>query len=586
MHLKKTKRRGRVYLSIVQNYRENGKTRTKTIKTIGYADAFSEEFADPIAHFEEEVRKLNEEKKRSLGTVEFSFQPDATIGADQEESARWGSAIALAYLEALDVRSVFSSYRNELPAHTARVFEMFASERIIHAAPKRETWERRGAFPRACNFTLAESYEALQGIAACDRALAQRLRMTYQRIRPHETLDTVYVVLEAFAFADTNDINTAESQDSSEGGLSIGLAMIIDRKGIPAGYRLTSPDPRAGEIGRLVQEVKQGFGARRAVLIAGRLADADAIMSTLFASGDGFILHRALETAVEELQAWATDPQGYTTSRFGNYRIKSRINEFEPPCEASGENAHRLREIVLWGRDYAMQSRMKRDPAHPHGAVDCRDGSQDPHSKDDCASRTDSAGGNSKENASASPSPRKTLQETVESLDGYACIATNEMNLAAREVFHLYRELWRLAEPFQVLESDFSPSPYPIPREDHIRAHFAICYAAFFTMRLMRSDLHWRFNAAQVADALMRMEGSHLAENWFLFSYRSAITDAIEKAAGVDVARKLRTRQDIRRGIAQARKHVVGENGSEKSSEASREPSVGTKNATKRAYVS
>lgn len=562
MHLKKTKRRGRVYLSIVQNYRENGKTRTKTIKTIGYADAFSEEFADPIAHFEEEVRKLNEEKKQSLGTVEFSFPPDATIGADQEESARWGSAIALAYLEALDVRSVFSAHRNELPAHTARVFEMFASERIIHAAPKRETWERRGAFPRACNFTLAESYEALQGIAACDRALAQRLRIAYQHIRPHETLDTVYVVLEAFAFADTNDINAAESQNPSEGGLSIGLAMIIDRKGIPAGYRLTSPDPRASEIGRLMQEIKQGFGAQRAVLIAGRLADADAIMSTLFASGDGFILHRALETAVEELQAWAADPQGYTTSRFGNYRIKSRINKFEPPCETNGGNSHRLREIVLWGRDYAMQSRMKRDPAHPHSADDHRNSSQGPHTKDDYASRADNANNSAKENASTNPSPRKTPQETAESLDGYACIATNEMNLAAREVFHLYRELWRLVEPFQVLESDFSPSPYPIPREDHIRAHFAICYAAFFTMRLIRSDLHWRFNAAQVADALMRMEGSHLAENWFLFSYRSTITDAIEKAAGVDAARKLRTRQDIRRGIAQARKHVIGENGS------------------------
>ena len=37
-------------------------------------------------------------------------------------------------------------------------------------------------------------------------------------------------------------------------------------------------------------------------------------------------------------------------------------------------------------------------------------------------------------------------------LDGYACIVTSETDLAAPEVFHSYRELWRLAEPFQVLE--------------------------------------------------------------------------------------------------------------------------------------
>ncbi|MFR4802162.1 MAG: hypothetical protein ACLT98_01735 [Eggerthellaceae bacterium] len=89
-----------------------------------------------------------------------------------------------------------------------------------------------------------------------------------------------------------------------------------------------------------------------------------------------------------------------------------------------------------------------------------------------------------------------------------------------------------------------------------MRAHFAICYAAFFAMRLMRSDLHWRYNAAQVADSLIRMEGGYLAENWFLFGYRSPVSDAIEQAAGVDAAQRLRTRQDIRKGIAQARAHI------------------------------
>ena len=40
MHLKKTKRGERVYLSVVQNYREGGKTKTKTIESIGYVDQF------------------------------------------------------------------------------------------------------------------------------------------------------------------------------------------------------------------------------------------------------------------------------------------------------------------------------------------------------------------------------------------------------------------------------------------------------------------------------------------------------------------------------------------------------------------
>ena len=49
MHLKKTKRGERVYLSVVQNYREGGKTKTKTIESIGYVDQFTSQYADPIA---------------------------------------------------------------------------------------------------------------------------------------------------------------------------------------------------------------------------------------------------------------------------------------------------------------------------------------------------------------------------------------------------------------------------------------------------------------------------------------------------------------------------------------------------------
>ena len=63
MHLKKTKRGERVYLSVVQNYREGGKTKTKTIESIGYVDQFTSQYADPIAHFQAYVAELNKRAK-------------------------------------------------------------------------------------------------------------------------------------------------------------------------------------------------------------------------------------------------------------------------------------------------------------------------------------------------------------------------------------------------------------------------------------------------------------------------------------------------------------------------------------------
>ena len=128
----------------------------------------------------------------------------------------------------------------------------------------------------------------------------------------------------------------------------------------------------------------------------------------------------------------------------------------------------------------------------------------------------------------------------------HAVLVSSEVDLSAAAIVQLYRELWRQAEPFQPLEADFSSMPYPTPSEDHIKAHFAICFAAFSALRMLRWKMGWKHNAAETADALMRMEGVHLQQNYYLFTYRTLATDHIEQAIEIDQARRLRTRAELR----------------------------------------
>lgn len=513
MHLKKTKRGERIYLSVVQNYREGGKTKTKTIESIGYVDQFTSQYADPIAHFQAYVAELNERAKSENPPIAFTFPRDATIDDTHIAQARWGSAIALAYLDALGVRRFFENRAGHVgfPAHAGRIFEMLASERMIHVAPKRETWQRRASFPRTCDFTLADTYAAFQCFARNERALVAHLSKTYQAIREPYQVNSVLLVLASFTLADTGDVNAtnarlADGIDRDE-GLSMGIGMLLDRTGIPMIYHVTSATPSADEVSGLVASAKSNFGAKRVIVVAGRTPHAREIVETLAESGDGFVFFRPLETAAFDLQAWVADASDYITTQSGSYKVKSRTDEMA---------GIRVKDTVLWGRDYAKIARKQ----------------------------------------------GRTEDEARDlALDGYICISSSETKLTAGTLFHIYRELWRLTEPFQLLESDFSPSPYPVAHAIHMRAHFLMCYAAFFALRLLRSDMGWSRNAAQVADALLRMEGSHLAENWFLFSYRSPITDEIERAAGVDVARRLRTAADIKRDIAKARKHIERQEG-------------------------
>lgn len=126
------------------------------------------------------------------------------------------------------------------------------------------------------------------------------------------------------------------------------------------------------------------------------------------------------------------------------------------------------------------------------------------------------------------------------------CIVSSEVGSSDAAIFNIYRELWRVHEPFQVIAADFISTPHAIRTDIHLRAHFLVCYTAFFALRVLREDMNWRFNAAQVADALLAMEGAYVAENWFVFNYRTEVTDAIQQAAGIDVGRRLLSRADIR----------------------------------------
>jgi hypothetical protein len=65
MFLKKTfqKRTGRTYLSIAQGYRTpDKKSRSKTIRSLGYLDELEKEYEDPIAHFTKLAREMDAER--------------------------------------------------------------------------------------------------------------------------------------------------------------------------------------------------------------------------------------------------------------------------------------------------------------------------------------------------------------------------------------------------------------------------------------------------------------------------------------------------------------------------------------------
>ncbi len=80
--LKKDKRpNGRVYLSIVEGYRDPNtkKPKQRKVKSLGFLDELEKEYDDPISHFSLLAKQMTEEAKNKELPLDFSFSSDETI---------------------------------------------------------------------------------------------------------------------------------------------------------------------------------------------------------------------------------------------------------------------------------------------------------------------------------------------------------------------------------------------------------------------------------------------------------------------------------------------------------------------------
>jgi len=134
-----------------------------------------------------------------------------------------------------------------------------------------------------------------------------------------------------------------------------------------------------------------------------------------------------------------------------------------------------------------------------------------------------------------------------EKFDGYYAIVTSEWQKNDEEIIDIYRGLWRIEEAFKVTKSDLETRPVYLSRENHIGAHFLICFIALVIARLLALRLGNQYSIARIVESLNKASGSRLEENWFVFNHADEITRSIGEVLGVDLSRKYLKLGDIKK---------------------------------------
>lgn len=570
MYLRKSKKpNGRTYLTIVQGYRdEDGKNRARTVKSLGYVDALEAEFDDPVAHFEEECRRMTEEAARAQAPVTVEFSAARRIDKRSEGRVELGAAVPSAYLHRdLGIWSFFERKRTSrgFSYDPCRILELLVWDRIAHPSSKRAAWEARGRFPRKCGFTADDVYRCLTYLDENADALVSSMNASLEESRGPRDASCLYYDVTNYYFECDEEDGFRMRGVSKEHRPSpiVQMGLFLDSDGLPLGYELfpgnrndmTTLLPAMSKAG--VRDLPWG---ERVVVVADKGLNTSANIAACVLDGNGYIFSQSVRKATKGLKSWVLDDAGYEESASGSFKIKSRISE--KAVYVAGEDGKKRRvtvpvkEVAFWSRDYFERSRRERAKVVEKSRAAVARG--------DLSS---AAAKTSVRYAKDVPVVRETGEAAShnwvvdeeriaadEAMDGYYCIVTSEQEMDDRDVIDAYRGLWRIEESFRVMKGDFDARPVYCSTESHIRAHFLVCYIALLAMRLMQLDTGRKYSAAQISEALAGVTGHLMDRNLYLFDYRTDLTDELAGAVGIDLSRQVLTRGQIRSIMADVKK--------------------------------
>jgi hypothetical protein len=150
MYLKKSfnKKTGRTYLTIVHGYRDqSGKSRAKTIKSIGYLDQLSEIYADPIEHFTNVAKQMAQQKSRD-DYLTFKIRSDARVEKNNANRKNYGHIVFSKIYHELELDRFFNNkQRHEnFEFNSNSIMKVLVFARLLYPGSKKATVEIKDRF--------------------------------------------------------------------------------------------------------------------------------------------------------------------------------------------------------------------------------------------------------------------------------------------------------------------------------------------------------------------------------------------------------------------------------------------------------
>lgn len=350
------------------------------------------------------------------------------------------------------------------------------------------------------------------------------------------------------------------SKENSKGPI-VQMGLFIDNNGIPVSHKLFPGNTQDKTTFKNVLENDvDEMDLGRIVVVADNGMNTQENKYLIISKNNGYIVSKSVKKSWSKLGGWAQENQGYTEIRntFGEvvFKYKSRINDVELTYKnndgTKSKKVVKEKEIIYWSKKH-YEKELHQNKKFIEYLESCK---ENPDKLKDKQRKSqefievldiDKKTGEVIKTKKVVVFLEEKLKKYKETL-GFYSIVTSEIEEDDKEIINRYHGLSRIEDSFRIIKSDLEGRPIYVWTEEHIKAHFLICFIALTIIRIIqfkilkyenKSTLNvdgWEqgMTAAKIKETLNNFKADQVYNDYYKITEINDEIDKILKSNNID----------------------------------------------------
>ena len=470
-------------------------TKQRTIRDFGYL----EDQEDPEI-FMARGREFNSNYRAENVPLRIEAPGTARMYCKENRRQNYGYKFLEAFYDLLEIESFIEEYEK---SHGFRgeyslgdIFKFLVLVRILHPDSKRASFQLKNSFyGMRTDFALSDIYRSLDYFkdfeVELQRHLNERVKETIGRDLSYAFYDVTNYFFEIDFPSGEDDLRKRGVSKEHRTDPIAAMGLFIDANGLPVNMSIFPGNTSDSlTLQPTMKDVKQSYGLGRLIVVADKGLNSSSNIDLIVNNGDGFLFSQVLKGKKgQRYNERLFDTSGWVSNEDGTYRYKLFEEEYMGKAKNGKKEARTRKVLLYWSKTEADIARRKREEKLEKAARSVRNNAYsirkgvDEYTKEDVV---DKETGEVLEYTKKLRSVDLKKAEKDALYDGYSCIITSELDYDERTMRKVYGGLWRIEQSFRIMKTDLYARPVFVSTNEHIRAHFLICFVSLLIIRIIQ----------------------------------------------------------------------------------------------------